>query len=225
MPDGTTKCLTIKGNLKGVKPKPSQAEVESTKWIRFEDVSWLVEKNKIVAWMKHYGIVMTDVEETCDKVFDEVDDSDDDDVPLGTGVWSIKIRMTKQLPQYLPMCGKKIKVYYKGIAKQCTNCYVDGHIKKDCTNSKKEWIEYVTFFIATNSNIPDELFGKWIEKAQEWYENNPEKIILPLENLTTEDEYFTDASNSPATDETLSPNQPTLGEKSKKGQRKTFNEK
>ncbi len=62
----------------------------------------------------------------------------------------------------LPMSGRKIKIYYRGIQKLCTNCF-GRHQKRNCHSRKVLWIDYVAQFVAENPDIPDEYYGKWVE--------------------------------------------------------------
>jgi len=137
-------------------------------------------------------------------------------VPLGCGTLSVKVKLSKPIPQYLPMYGRKIKIYYRGIDKQCTNCYNFGHIKKICVNQKVDWIEYVARFMASNDHIPDALFGKWFDKASEWFESNPDALTPTLTEMqisSKDDDLFADALQSP-TDDTndTKQSQPTLSD-------------
>ena len=66
-----------------------------------------------------------------------------------------------KIPQLLPMNGRRVKIYHKGIDKLCTNCF-EKHRKSDCkAQQKKVWIEYVKDFMTTNDYIPVELYGRW----------------------------------------------------------------
>jgi hypothetical protein len=65
---------------------------------------------------------------------------------VGTGNLSAKMTIKQEIPQFLPMMGRKVRVYYRGITKLCINCYQPGHIKKNCKNSTVGWIDYVQKF-------------------------------------------------------------------------------
>jgi hypothetical protein len=45
-------------------------------------------------------------------------------------------------PQFLPISGKKIRIYYKG--KRCVKCFGTGHLKNDCTSAWKDLMEYIS---------------------------------------------------------------------------------
>ena len=87
---------------------------------------------------------------------------------VGGGRLKVKMRIDEHIPQYLPINGRKVKVHYRGIPKMCTNCYQDGHIKFECPNEQVTWIEYVATFIESNPDIPEQLYGRWLDIARRW---------------------------------------------------------
>ena len=108
-------------------------------WIKVEGAEYELPKEEIVAWLEKFGNPVTELVE--DK---ERDSSDSDDNEYFNGVYSIKMDLRTKPPQFLPISGKKIKIYYKGIKKRCVKCFGTGHIKKDCTSARKDWMEYVS---------------------------------------------------------------------------------
>ena len=92
---------------------------------------------------------------------DTVPDPDsEDDIEYGTGIYSIKMKIERDLPQFMPMYGKRVRIYYRGIVKRCTNCF-DPHQRKFCKSEKVPWAEYVRGFAKHFPEIPMELYGKW----------------------------------------------------------------
>ena len=92
----------------------------------------------------------------------ESEDEDDCSDAVGTGNLGTKMTIEREIPQFLPMMGRKIRVYYRGITKLCINCYQAGHIKKNCRNQTVGWIDYVQNF-QENNNFSDKLYGNWIK--------------------------------------------------------------
>jgi hypothetical protein len=74
----------------------------------------------------------------------------------------------------IPMCGKKIKIYHKGISKQCMKCFGTGHFKRDCGEERKEWLDYVDSFML-EAKLPDEYYGNWTRLVEDWRMKNQEK--------------------------------------------------
>jgi hypothetical protein len=60
----------------------------------------------------------------------------------------------------MPMDGRRIKIYYRGIQKLCTKCF-GQHVSSNCTNEKIKWLDYIQNFIETNQDIQEELYGNW----------------------------------------------------------------
>jgi hypothetical protein len=58
------------------------------------------------------------------------------------------------------MHGKRIRLYYRGIIKRCTNCF-GAHQRKNCKEEKVPWIKYVEKFINNYPEIPKEFYGRW----------------------------------------------------------------
>jgi hypothetical protein len=76
------------------------------------------------------------------------------------GTYSVKMKLSKEIPQLLPMYGKRVKIYYKGVSKLCFNCF-GKHQRKHCDVAKMPWIDYVKAFMVKYSNFPPEAFGRW----------------------------------------------------------------
>ena len=67
------------------------------------------------------------------------------------------------MPQLIPMHGKRIRLYYRGIIKRCTNCF-GAHQRKNCKEEKVPWIKYIEQFITNYPEIPKESYGRWANK-------------------------------------------------------------
>ena len=66
-----------------------------------------------------------------------------------------------KIPQLLPMNGRRVKIYHRGIDKLCTKCF-GKHKKSECkSETKTEWLDYVRHFMNQNDFIPVEFFGRW----------------------------------------------------------------
>ena len=95
---------------------------------------------KIITMIEQYGEILSELVED---VFEDEEDSD------GTGIYSVKIHLSRHIPQLILLDGRWIKVYYGTIQKLCTNCFLK-HRRQDCRSQKLPWIEYVRAFIAKN---------------------------------------------------------------------------
>ena len=126
----------------------------SIRWLKIEWAEYSVEKAQIVEWLAMYGEPVNELTE------DVHPNSDSDADQFGTGTYSIKMRLTKEVPQLLPMWGKRIRVYYRGVQKLCPNCF-GPHARRNCKSEKVSWIQYVLKFMESNPEIPAKLYGKW----------------------------------------------------------------
>ena len=95
-------------------------------------------------------------------VEDAFEDDEASDGVNATGIYSIKMRLSRNIPQMVPLDGRRIKLYYRNIQKQCTKCF-GPHLGRNCANEKVAWIDYVGEFIRTNPHLDRDLFGKWLE--------------------------------------------------------------
>ena len=56
---------------------------------------------------------------------------DQDLPPIGNGTYNIRIKLNRDIPNWIPMYGRKICLEYPGIKRQCNKCY-GAHAKKYC---------------------------------------------------------------------------------------------
>jgi hypothetical protein len=138
-------------------------------WIKVEGAEYELPKEEIVTWLQMYGNPVSELTE--DK---ERDSSDSDDNEYHNGIYSIKMDLHTKPPQLLPISGKKIKIYYKGIAKRCVKCLETGHFKKDCTSARKDWMEYVSdLMFETDFDLI--MLGNAKKYLEKWRQENKEK--------------------------------------------------
>jgi hypothetical protein len=66
------------------------------------------------------------------------------------------------VPEWLPMYGKKVRIFYHGMKRQCNGCFHLDHMKWECKEEKINWKAYVNRLRSTG-NFEDVLFGQWLE--------------------------------------------------------------
>jgi hypothetical protein len=76
------------------------------------------------------------------------------------GSYVVKLKLAYHIPEYLPMFGKKARVYYHGIPGFCVSCHETGHVKNDCDSNSISWRDYIKKLIELG--IPKPLFGSWL---------------------------------------------------------------
>ena len=111
------------------------------------------------------------------KIREDIHDDPERD-RIGNRTYSVKMKLLRPIPQFLPMHGRCIRIYYSGIDKLCTNCY-GIHTRCQCRNQKHQWIKYVIDFMYKNKEIPEEYYGKWWDIVDSDYPGYFDKSPLP----------------------------------------------
>ena len=149
--------------IRGMQAAPNyDGTANDVRWVKIENCEYMVEQEQIVQWMELFGQPLSLLGE------DVLPDSDSEGGALGNGTYSIKMKLERDIPQFLPMHGRKIRVYFKNMNKLCTNCY-GSHTRRQCTNEKVPWITYVRDFMKNNQDITEDYYGKWWEAVDNEY--------------------------------------------------------
>ncbi len=72
--------------------------------MKVEGCEYRVEKEQIISWLSNFGEIKSKLTED---VYEESDDSEND-MPLGNGIYSVKMKIEKDLPQFMPMHGNRV---------------------------------------------------------------------------------------------------------------------
>ena len=124
------------------------------RWVKIEGCEYTLEDKQILEWLQLYGEILSPI---CEDIHE---DSDSEAEPIGNGTYSVKMRLVKDIPQFLPMYGRRIRIYYKGINKICTQCF-GSHNRRQCQNGKTPWIVYVRDYMTGNKDVGEMMYGKW----------------------------------------------------------------
>jgi hypothetical protein len=155
------KFATLKCKIRGIRMTQNKSsenyQDEGLRWVKVEGCEYRLEEKQIIDWLSHFGEVKSKLSED---THEGSDDSSDDLPPVGNGIYSVRMKLTRDLPQLIPMHGKRIRLYYRGIIKRCTNCF-GAHQRKNCKEEKVPWIKYVEKFINNYPEIPKEFYGRW----------------------------------------------------------------
>ena len=125
-----------------------------TRVVKVEGCDYRVSQEMLLEWLGLYGEILSDLVED---VFEDSEDSEGDNT---TGIYSVKMKLNRNIPQLLPIDGRHIKIYYRNINKLCTSCF-GQHNRRDCKQIKVKWTDYVASFIQSNPQINPSLYGKW----------------------------------------------------------------
>jgi hypothetical protein len=89
---------------------------------------------------------------------------------LKSDVLEAEITLKKHIPEFLPIHGQKCLVSYPGIPRLCNRCYGIGHMRRECNNIKRDWIEYVKDFV--DGGIKIDYIGSWLKAIERWENAN-----------------------------------------------------
>jgi hypothetical protein len=125
-----------------------------TRVVKIEGCNYRVPIDIIMRWLENYGEIVSEIVE------DVFEDEEDSEGTNATGIYAVKMKLTNSIPQLLPMDGRRIKVYYRGIQKLCTKCFGE-HMSRNCNEEKVKWLDYVDNFMQTHWEIQEDLYGNW----------------------------------------------------------------
>jgi hypothetical protein len=204
--------------------------------VKIEGADYRLQKNEMLDWLSIWGVPLSDLKE---EMHEASIDPDTDSEPLGTGEYSVKMDFCILPPQHIPMCGKRIRIYYKGIAKKCGKCFGD-HRPTECDQERVPWINYIRDFREDYPEIKDEMYGRWLrilneEQAAGKMAQTPRiwtrtaldgTIIYPKdnqneENPTTEEAAPADETSEESDDSTLAVTDDEDSEQSEEGETNT----
>jgi hypothetical protein len=161
-------------SIRGVRAEAGPTRSRYT-WVKIEGTDYQFESATLTKWLSKFGSIESELgEEVEDLEISSEEEEEYGRVQMATGIYSVKMVLQNQIPQFLPIDGKRVRIYYKGIDKLCQNCYEKGHTKKTCKNDWKNWMEYVDMF-AMKYDFGDEFLGRWTRKLEQWRTENPEK--------------------------------------------------
>ena len=97
-------------------------------------------------WLSIYCSMESDIQE------EAVPGGGDDGIVVGTGVYLVRARLRRLIPNLIPMYGLKIRITYPGVKKQCSKCF--GNHKGRCEAAKVSFDKFIEDFEAFNPKIP-----------------------------------------------------------------------
>jgi len=171
------------------------AAIGSEVIVRIKYTHGEVSKGQIDQWLSIFGHIIG--ESRCEsltfsltiknKLFSfshKIFSFDQNKLGIKTDNYSVRLKLQFHIPEYLPIHGKKARVYYHGIPSFCGRCHRIGHTKSDCNYNPATWLEFLyiilicnwikTLFslltrfdfikrLRTENRIKDSFFGPWLE--------------------------------------------------------------
>jgi hypothetical protein len=122
------------------------------KTVKIEGCNYQVTEDEIIQWLQHFGRLMGPIQEGT------FEDKNNDGAENGNGNYVVKMRIVKEMPELIPMCGQKVKIYYQGIKKMCKNCLL--YHKESCRKERAPWSTYVRLFKENHPDVPAGLIDR-----------------------------------------------------------------
>ena len=167
MKKGKLETTVIECKIKGLRPPrscPSQARVSNVRTdpdgsvkVLIKGCEYRIPEDAIKNALSHWGELTSEIQE------ERFQDPHDPEGANRTGNYSVQMKMTSPVPEWLPIHGKRIKICYKNVKWLCKICY-GPHNKKDCDAEKLTWTEYVDKFAEENPELPGDFYGNYWEK-------------------------------------------------------------
>ena len=199
--NGMDKTDILQCKVKGIRTNYSNQVEESDsdpniRWVKIEWIDYELEEHEILAWLEQFG-------EPINHLTEEIyPDSDSEGDPTGNGTFTVKMKLHSPIPQLLPMWGKRIRIYYRGVQKLCPRCF-GNHPRRNCKSEKRRWVDYVLEFMEHYQDIPNEIYGRWYKVINEEF---GEVIDGSSQVRTTEPESTTENAETNANNQDTSSN-------------------
>ena len=115
-------------------------------------------ESQILDWLSLFGEVISEITE--EPFEDDDEQGSGEKMPtIGNGTYLVKMKLKRDMPNWVPMYGRKVCFSYRGIKKQCNSCF-GPHLRKYCKNEKMSLEEYAEKFRIRNQYVPEQLYGK-----------------------------------------------------------------
>jgi hypothetical protein len=82
-----------------------------------------------------------------------------------------EITIEYKLLEWLPMYGRKVRLYHHGMDKQCNSCNEIGHMKQECKGTKINWHGNVQM-VRKTGRFEDLMLGFWLEDDKDKMESS-----------------------------------------------------
>ena len=138
-----------------------------------EGCDYRIPEQTILDALSNWGEVISEIKE---EMFEDPHDSEGTN---RTGTYSVMMLLRGKFPQLLPLDGKRVKIFHKGITKLCTYCF-GAHPRNRCSSEKVAWADYVKSFANSNPNLKKEFFGRWwkiIEDGKQTIEGTSRPLV------------------------------------------------
>ena len=177
--EGGVREDTYDCNIRGVR-EVGQPQLQRYTYLKIEGMDYQVDIEIIKKWLLQFGNIMSEITEDVEKIDISSDEEGEGEFPqdselsFATGIYSVKMQLHRKIPQFLPIGGKKIRIYHRGIDKLCLNCYRAGHNRLHCPNDHLDWLSYIDRGMQ-RANLDSSYYGGWVERVADWRLKCPEE--------------------------------------------------
>ena len=158
--NNSVKDQIIKCKIKGLRSEATKQYIERKEkerlvqsdgsvQVKVTGCEYKVTEERLNEVLSHWGVLSSRIME------DVFHDPYDTEGSNRTGIYTVNMILHQKIPEWLPMDGLRIKIQHKGIQKLCSGCY-GHHLRKDCTEEKLSWADYVTSIRSGNPEIWDD---------------------------------------------------------------------
>ena len=133
---------------------------DGTREIKIYNCEYRVQKQTLVDFLGHYGVLVSDIVE---ELFEDGGTGETEAEGTNrTGTYVAKVQLRVDIPELVPIEGRRIRINYPGVRVLCTKCFGKHH-KTKCESRKRQFKDYVLDFAAKNLDYPISVYGRWIE--------------------------------------------------------------
>ena len=177
--NGKVEMTTIKCIIKGLRqvtttPRVTERQDDGTTKVFIEGCEYRVSEQCIIDALSNWGELVSVIKE---ELFHDPHDSEGTN---RTGNYSVKMKLNSKIPQILPLWGKRVKIFHKGINKLCTCCF-GQHQRSQCKAEKVSWAEYVANFAEAHPTLTQTFFGRWWDMTKKHGNEKPRARPTPEE--------------------------------------------
>ena len=89
--------------------------LDDTKELKIDGCNYEISEQEICKWVELYGEIKSEIKEVATQ-------NEQGGSPVGTGSYTLKVKLKTAIPHILPINGLRVKCTYSGVKKQCKNC-------------------------------------------------------------------------------------------------------
>ena len=187
--NNTTADQIIKCKIKGLRSEALKEHLDrkitektatndGSTLIKITGCEYKITGDRLCEELSHWGVISSKIKEEVFK------DPYDNEGTNRTGIYSVRMIIHQDIPEWLPLEGQRVRIQYPLMKKQCNRCF-ENHLRKDCSKAKVTWHEYIRKFGSDFPEIPDQFYGKWLSISKK---TTPKRPIEKDFNLPTSQE-------------------------------------